>query len=284
MAEKKNNTNPSIKKLSILISQDGLSFFSSQLILEEKELVFVEKHFEQMLGPAEILPQIKRVFEENKHFNGPIEKLEVIFANNLFAFVPRSLFDEKHLSDYLKFNTKILENDFIAFDELKNCEVNNVYVPYTNLNNYFFERFGEFDYSHSMSLWAENTLNLPEETTDGTFYVNVFQKHFELSIVKEGKLLLCNTFSFEAPEDFVYYLLFVAEQLKLYPEKFQLKFAGAISETSENYKRCYTYIRNCSFLKAENDDRQFNFSEKAKFNPHYFLLSPHFYAHHLRKI
>lgn len=281
MAEKKNNTNTSIKKLSILISQDGLSFFSSAT--PDKKVLFFEKNFEQPLGPENILKQLKKIFEAEKISAGGVEKPVVIFTNNLFAFVPRPLFNEKKLADYLKFNTKILETDFIAFDELENCEVNNVYVPYTNINNYFFEQFGEFDYSHSMSLWVEKTLQLSEETPDGTFYVNAFQKHFELSIVKEGKLLLCNSFSFEAPEDFVYYLLFVAEQLKLDPEKFQLKFAGAISETSENYQRCFTYIRNCSFLKEENDDRAFSFSEKAKFNPHYFLLSPHFYAHHLRK-
>lgn len=260
-----------------MISQGGLSFFSFG---PNEEVGFCATLFEQTLGPAEILPQIKKIFEtEKKAPDAQTEQLEVLFSNNLFSFVPRPLFDENHLSDYLKFNTKILPTDFIAFDELEKPEVNNVYVPFTNINNYFFEHFGEFNFSHSMSLWAENTLDLPEETTDGTFYVNVFRKHFELVVVQGGKLLLCNSFSFEAPEDFVYYILFAAEQLKLDPEKFQLKFAGAISEKSENYQRCYAYIRNCTFLRKEAR----NFSEEAKSSPHYFLLKPRFHANHFRK-
>lgn len=269
---KKNNPGNEQHKLSILIGQDGLSFYVADLS-NNQIILFAKKDFGKLLEPSEILEQVEQLFDQYEEL-ASVGKAQVLFSNNLYAFVPDAFFDENHLSDYLKFNTKILRTDFIAYDELVEPKLNNVYIPYTNINNYFFDKFGSFQYEHATSILVKNMLLQEKEAQQEKVYVNVFSRHFDMVVLKNDKLLLCNSFYFEAPEDFVYYILFTAEQLKLDPEKFSLVFLGTISAESEIYKLCYTYIRNCSFFEEENAGfKEFDFSKFPQANPNYVLLN-----------
>jgi len=64
-------------------------------------------------------------------------------------------------------------------------------------------------------------------------YAHFDRDRFELVIVQNQKLLLFNSFEYKTREDFIYYLLFAAEQLSLNPEFFKLHLLGDISEESE---------------------------------------------------
>ncbi|HET8838886.1 MAG TPA: DUF3822 family protein [Flavobacteriaceae bacterium] len=235
--------------MSILIARDGLSFYISAKIPTGSGNC-VERKFNSPKTPGEILEQIESTLQDENIFLEEMETISIVYANNLYCFVPAEFFDENHLSDYLKFNAKILTTDFLAHDFLKNKKYVNVFVPYANINNYFFERFGSFEYKHSASVLAENLLS-KNKSKEEIMYVQVFWNHFDLVVLKKDKLLLCNSFLFETPEDFVYYILFVAEQLKLDPENFVLNLSGKISEDSENYKLLRDYVRNCAIVKNE---------------------------------
>jgi hypothetical protein len=61
------------------------------------------------------------------------------------------LFDENYLGLFAKY-TKVFETDFFAFDSLSNYDINVVYIPYVNMNNFFIDKFGTFDYKHANSI------------------------------------------------------------------------------------------------------------------------------------
>ena len=56
-----------------------------------------------------------------------------------------------------------------------------------------------------------------------------------------------NCFEFKTKEDFIYYILFTAEQLHLNPEEFELILLGDIEKESELYTILYQYIRTIKF-------------------------------------
>ncbi|MEZ4782000.1 MAG: DUF3822 family protein [Flavobacteriaceae bacterium] len=88
--------------------------------------------------------------------------------------------------------------------------------------------------------------NNKDETT---MYVNVTEQHFEIIVLKGNNLILYNTFEYSTKEDFIYYILFTAEQLELDPEAFPLVLIGNISENDNFYNIAYTYIRHVSVFK-----------------------------------
>ena len=246
LQNKNNRTTNNHLELSIQISLSGLSFCvlnrSKNKITHLQDILFDKKQ-----TPLKLNSLLNQELEENNILKTTYSKVCVIHDNDLSSLVPKQLFSETHLADYLKFNTKILKSDFITSDEISENNSINVYVPYINVNNFIYDTFGTFTYKHVSSILIKNILLLEKETKTTKFYVNVSQDHFEIIIVENKKLLLYNSFNYNTKEDFIYYILFTAEQLKLNPETLNLVFIGSILKNDDLYNITYKYIRTINF-------------------------------------
>jgi hypothetical protein len=237
-------------KLSIQVSLNGLSFCA--LSKEEKRIVFFKDIlFSRKLNPAQVLQQIEKQYEQEPFLKGGKPEVIVLFSNELYSLVPQEFFEEENASEYLKYNTKILETDYVAQDDIPSAAIVNVYIPYTNINNFFFEKYGEFEYRHSISVLAEEFQIQNRFQTEGTrVYLNCFPGGYDLLVYQQGKLILANSFNCNSREDFIYYLLFCAEQLDLDPSSFELILLGRIKEHSDYYDIAYTYVKEIKFLQS----------------------------------
>ncbi|MCP9200707.1 DUF3822 family protein [Gramella sp. GC03-9] len=239
---KETNSN---NKLSIQVSLNGLSFCI--LDKENSKIDFFKSiQFDRQLDPVKLLERIEKTYESNEELQQPVTEVSLIFNNSLFSLVPKELFDEDNASNYLKFNTRILKTDYIAHDSIRD-EIVNIYIPYANITNYFFEKYGEFEYKHSLSVLIESLLELPKEANPRV-YLHAGRHSYDLVIIENGKLIFANSFDYETPEDFLYYLLFTAEQLELNPQTFDLVLLGRITRESKEYKLTWNYVRNISFM------------------------------------
>jgi PHD/YefM family antitoxin component YafN of YafNO toxin-antitoxin module len=233
-------------ELSIQVSLNGLSF---SILDRENNVITFLKHttFNKKETPFYLLDKLQTLFKTEKELQQDFDKVLVIHENELSTLVPKELFDKNKLADYLKFNAKILQTDFITFDELKVNKSVNVYIPYVNVNNYIYEQFGTFTYKHFTTVLIENILQSETKSEDSKMIVNVESNHFEVLVVKNNQLQLFNTFNYTTKEDFIYYILFTAEQLQLNPETFELTFLGTIKKEDDLYTITYKYIRHISF-------------------------------------
>ena len=248
------------QELSIQVSLSGLSFCVLQK--DTNTITFLNQiTFEKKLNPFELLDRLKHEFNTQDILKGPFSTVNVIHVNELSTLVPKPLFSADNLADYLKFNSKILKSDFITFDDITLNDSVNVYVPYVNVNNYIYDTFGSFTYKHISTILIENLLSLEKNSEDIKVFVNVESDSFEVIILDKGELLIYNTFEYASKEDFIYYLLFTAEQLQLNPETFQLVLLGDINKAHELYKIAYKYIRHVSFGNRQDS---YNFSAKPK--------------------
>jgi len=250
-------------RLSIQISLNGLSFCvleeSTKTITNLEHVAFIKK-----LTPFELLEQIKEVFEDQEILSKTFNTVNVIYVNELSTLVPKPLFDEDSLADYLKFNSKILKSDFIAFDEIAANDSVNVYVPYVNINNFIYEKYGTFSYKHFSTILIDHILKIEKNTAKPKMYINISQVHFEILVVQKSKLLFYNMFDFLTKEDFIYYTLFTIEQLKLNPETLEVLLLGNIDKEHELYKIAYKYIRFVNF-----GDVQCNYSFLENISDHH---------------
>lgn len=255
----------SLLKMSIQVGLNGLSFCI--LNCNTNEIVWYKKtEFKKEHNPVKILQVIEELYNNEKQLQQEIAEVIVLFSHELYSFVPKEFFLEEEASNYLKFNTKILRTDVVAHDELNKDQLVNVYIPYTNITNYFFDRYGEYEYKHSISVLVEAVMDLPEKNVV-TAYLNNFSGYYDLVIIKDQQLLLSNTFSYETREDFIYYLLFTAEQLKLDPSEFDLNLLG-VPESSPLYEIAFTYVKNINifepgFVLNSSEDYGENFERDA---------------------
>lgn len=250
-------------KLSIHISLNGLSFCIIDLI--SKEIDFLRTYsLSKNSTPKELLKTLKKGFKENGELRNSFSSVKIIHYNNLSTVVPEPLFDKKNALSYLKFNSKILKNDYVAYDRIFNNECVNVFIPYVNINNYIFKMFDSFVYNHYSSIILEKVKLNEKNTTTPSLYLNININHMEITYFVKNKLVFYNRFDFNTKEDVMYYLLFTIDQLKLNPEEIPVVITGNISEDDDNYKIIYKYIRNVSIFNSEiNQENKFYNSLKS---------------------
>ncbi|MCM5662876.1 DUF3822 family protein [Galbibacter mesophilus] len=250
-----NTLSKNFKELSIQVSLSGLSFCildTAQNKIEKLDTV----SFNQKVTPEKLQTHLNTWFEKESIKSINFQRINVIHENELSAFIPKSLFNESNLSNYLKYNVKLLETDYINYDELTSHDIFNVYVPFTNINNYLFEKFGDFEYKHFSTVLLETLFKVPKKNDAETVFVHVCENHFEIVVLHQKKLILYNTFSYQEKEDFLYYLLFTIEQLNLNPEETPTYLFGAISKEHALYTLAYKYIRNLEIIEISSNNKE----------------------------
>ncbi len=242
--------NQEYNHLSIQFSLGGFSF----CVLNKNDKKFTALYNygfkEASYTPQTLLQNITEIFDTNPLLKDQqYHTVSVSHTNNLSSLVPKPLFREERMSDYLSYNNKTLRHDYFAFDDLKNHEMVNVYVPFVNANNFFIDQFGGFEYKHFSTVLVENLVDIYKLSLVPHMFVNICKRHFEIVVIANKKLQLYNTFDYRTKEDFIYYILFVAEQLNLNPEELELQLLGNVKKDDELFKMAFGYVRNVSLLE-----------------------------------
>lgn len=257
--------------LSIQLSLDGFSFFigdktSKSLVLFKEVGFHSKKH-----SPQELLEALDRLLKQEGLLTHSYRSVELIHLNNLFAVVPNDFFDENHLKSYLQYSVKLFDSDFITYDSFHEIETKAVYLPFVNINNYFFAKFGAFEYFHASQLLIEKILR--EQRVDD-LYLQVNLRGIELIISDKGKLEFYNHFNTQTEEDILYYVLFSLEQIGAKATEKTLRISGFINSDTALINLLSEYFKEIhlhSELAWLNLDAQIE--ERYKFNRHLSYLS-----------
>ncbi|MEX1382659.1 DUF3822 family protein [Lutibacter sp.] len=236
--------------LSIQLSLDGFSFcvFNKP---SNSVAVFAKYEFSNSPTPFEHLNLVKELYSQETLLKLKFTSINVTHFNNLITQVPLPFFNKKNLKNYLQKTIKVLDNDYITYDEINNSEIVNIYIPFVNINNFLLDIYGSFIFKHSSTVLIETLLNQFKNQGEDYCFVNVSNLNFEIVVLKNKNLELYNCFTFKTKEDFIYYILFTAEQLNLNPEEFNLILLGDIEKESELYTILYQYIRNIKFYEPK---------------------------------
>ncbi len=239
------------KRLSVQLSLTGLSFL---LETANEPSILKTVVFDSELNPSQVLQEVLASFKGEPFLQTAVKEVRLIYHNKEFALVPDKVFDPNNLSEYLKYNARLLANDFLDFDSIQSLELSNVYVPYTNINNFFFDTYGDFTFEHSISVYLRATQDLNKPDQGEVVYIEKQENDLILTAYKDNQLQLANVFTYSCKEDFLYYLLFTLEQLDFNPDSILLYLTGGIEKGDAYYELIYTYIRyvECTQEHSEN--------------------------------
>ncbi|MEX0273581.1 MAG: DUF3822 family protein [Flavobacteriaceae bacterium] len=237
------------QRLSIQVGLNGLSFCVLDTL--GKRLIHNKGvWFKEALNPILLEQELRKTLGDNRLDRRKFAEVLLIHQNTYFSWVPKSLFDASQLANYLKFNTRILANDELTHDVLGNFDLINVYAPFTNINGVIKELYGDFEHQHHSTLLVQSLLNKQEYPKETVCYVHVGPKQMDIIVINGKKLSLFNCFSHTSKEDFIYYLLFTFEQLKLDTENTRLMLFGTIEEDDELYTLCAEYLKKLSVIAS----------------------------------
>ena len=228
-----------------------LSSFSATLVLsnsvDDSIVQYFHYNFDKKIAPENLSEKLNTIINESEIDQSNIIDVKLIICNKLSSLVPNNLFEEKLSLEYLKFNSKLLENDFAAHDFIEEIDAVNVYLPYMNVNNYIIDNFGSFNFYHYSTLLIKKLIKYNKEK-ESCLYVNLQEESFQVLIIKKNKLLYYNNFDFNKKEDILYFLLFVIEQNKIDSNKSKLYLIGKIDLKSDAYLLISKFISNVEII------------------------------------
>lgn len=260
-------TQKTYKKLCFEVANSHFSFCVIDLISNK-----IISHKSYKINQNNVIEEeLWRIFVENPVLAEKYDDVVVLHNSNLNSFVPSSLFDPNYLGSYIQYNSKVFETDYFAYDYIDTYDLNNVFIPYTHINNYLLDHYETFDYKNCNSIFVKKALDFSKNKDSKQVWVHFQEDRFEIVVTKNQHLLLFNTFTYNTLEDFIYYLLFTYEQLQLNPEVVPVQFVGDISKESEYFKIAYKYIRNCEILDVFQLKTAFNVDESAMLK-HFILF------------
>ena len=224
-------------------------------------------------GVADLLDTLSK---ESKLIKHKYKSAVCIIVNNLSTLVPNALFDEDRVKMYLKFNAELQGDEMVLVDNLKSMDSKNVFAFPLSIKSKLDYLFSNIKYHHASSALIDTLVLQNKNQTGKKLFVHVQPSHFEAVTIDGKQLLFYNTFNYHSAEDFVYYLLFVCEQLQLNPETIDVILLGEIERNSTIYTLTQKYIRKIKFGER-NDGAQYSYQLQTLPVHYYFTLFNNYY-------
>ena len=254
--------------LTIQHSLDGLSFviFDTE---EQKFLSLKHYHLYEKNIPLEDL--IVELQEKEQWNINEFKNVKIIIDNNLNTFVPKEYYQKEQENNYLSLLN--ISNDSPTNADCLTNDIYNIYPISSDIDN-VLKMCDKIKLYHASSIKVESLIKEFSERIQGTrAFVNVKNNSYELTIINDTKLIFHNYFNFNTKEDFLYFILFTFEQLKIDYETIPLYFMGLIEEKSVIVELCSRYIRNIRFFNRNNNHNYINELDSIPYYYYYILYS-----------
>lgn len=203
--------------------------------------------FQGVHHPQTLINFFSATMQQSLLLGFPYKKAIVAYESNKSTLVPDALFDAAKKEQLFTFNHTKESSDVVFFDSVNNIESKNIYSIPAEIERFFIATYANLQLKHAASAMIQHAIIANKNSTDAKAIVNVRINAFDLIVVKEGKLLFFNSFDYQEPEDFIYFLIFAFEQIKLNTDKMTLELMGEIEKDTPLYAVIYKYIRNVQF-------------------------------------
>jgi len=230
---------------------------------DHKKFVGLESYEMQVPENPEEYSELLEEISNQSSLLKPVSFRRVIICSgfNCSTFIPNPLYDPSTAEDHLRFSQNYNHKDELMTDSLKQVEARNVFaVPsavYASLSRWY----PGAEFHHTTTALTDYLLSVHKNSEEEMMTVMVHPRYIEVIVTKGKEFLLSNNYNYESPEELVYYILFVCEQLHLNPETIELKFAGTISLADSAYMLSRKYIRNTEMVtRPENYSYSFLFN------------------------
>ena len=254
------------QELALSLGPDGLSYCILDLNtnkfchLEAFSLSGPER---KMLVPGEKqkfdLPWLRRLFEnELAWLTNPYSKVRLVCRPGKSTLVPEALFSEEEKTGIYDFNMAggPYESSSLHHDFISSAAAYAIYYLQPDLKQLLEKLFPEARMFHHATILIQSLVQKYSNLENkNLLFVNTSATGIDILQIRNKKPVYCNSFTYNTAEDYMYYLIFVVEQLQLNPETIELMMLGEVDRHSSLSEMVHKYIRNVSFMERNSDFR-----------------------------
>ncbi|MBS1765691.1 MAG: DUF3822 family protein [Bacteroidetes bacterium] len=235
-----------------LFLQCGTDFFTAAVLDTDrnKYVALLDYRFPYPMDTRDLRERILDIIEQNKTLlDNRYESVSLSFCGFKNTLLPDAFFNADKMELLFSTNHPLADDETLLFDNLRRISGKNLYAVPEKLYHFFTSYYSNLSVFHGATSFIEGLLTQHKNTTGKVVTINVQGRNFEMVVNSGGDLEYYNRFNYQTAEDFMYYLVFVYEQLELNPETDTLMIAGTIEKNSTLLALIRKYIRNTQFVQ-----------------------------------
>ncbi len=135
-----------------------------------------------------------------------------------------------------------------AVDNLTKLNINNIYLPFVNINNYLIEKFKKIEFYHF------NTITINKLFENNSYNsLNCIIENFKLRllVLKNGEVILFNCYEYKTLDDVLFYIL-LALNGKNYRRKNIKINIFSLDKVQEIKNKFSKFLENMTVKKVED--------------------------------
>ncbi len=194
-------------------------------------------------------------------------KVWVAISNHQYCLIPADLHKRQHNDGYLSAALGINAATFslIKQDTLFTSNEVMVYNISAAMDRMLSQRHTGISIRHEKTVVAGRVPQLAKEFNK-LMLINLCEEHFDLILIKDGKLIFLNSFPMNNTEEVLYYIMDVFKQLELNPGDFTGKMIGLKP----------LYFNRELLKKYFHGIKEYTFKDGEIYNDQGLYFTPHF--------
>ncbi|WP_084555920.1 DUF3822 family protein [Alkaliflexus imshenetskii] len=240
--------------LSIQVNLDGFSFCT----LDPVKNKYIQMQHFSFVKNLPFEEQVEKCFKEAEKLNLPYKKTLVLLPSKVSTLVPSALFEPAKSREWLSFCNHLPGEAMVMHNKVKMADAFNIFPINQQLHKILCRQFPDPQFFHQNSAIIESNLSTNLTDSESTMlFVNLAEDYFDVLAFSNNNLKLCNTYPIKSENDFIYFLLFTFEQLKLRSANTEIVLSGCHPRFEQMRKQLSRYIRK---VKASNMPHHFQYS------------------------
>lgn len=240
-----------------LISQYNLSLQISRDVFRicvtdtgnNRCLLLEDYQFTNVIDTPQLIAQLEKIYDEHHVLQaGYWKTIKLSIKNENFSLIPSSLFDKDYLKEYITLNCSIKGKE-VYYHKQKTTDTVNIFAADKDIIFWFNAKYPHKSLKlfHYTSPFIEGVMIDKSSEAEKSMYIVTEKNYLTILVKRNKKMELCNTFRYQSTEDYVYFVMFIFDQLKLNPETTPVTMWGEIVPDSPIYNKLFKYIRNINF-------------------------------------
>jgi len=202
----------------------------------------------------DLTDQLSNILSKDTFLSKSFDSVKICWATD-FEIIPTVFFDESEMAADT------------AFRVIMGGEANFIFDVPKAINDVLKAKFSNLTDYHSGVAMIEKLRKAGLAKADKLF-INIQAESVEIACFDDnGSLRIYNRYEYKAYQDYIYFVLLVADEMKIDREKVKAVLMGEVSQDSQLYEMTQRYFMNVKFISQPED---IHFSKAFGEYPKYF--------------
>lgn len=226
--------------LSIRSSSGGLSFCVLDPVINTyiafAHIPFVDKSIDSI--------KTQEVLLKEELLQMPYKKVFFLYESPKATLVPSALYDAGKHTEIFGLNHEFDNDIELVSQKIKMADAWNLFSIPRFMYHLVKTQFDTISFFQHYSPFVESCLISSQNNEEkNIMHIGVHDNFFDLVVLESRKMKLCNSYAYSNVNDFIYFVLFAFEQLKLSPENTSVQIHGLHDRQNPLYKELKNYLR-----------------------------------------